>query len=228
VLRDLPADVRARFEAKGVRNIRNYAGPEGGGRFDPWKLKRWDEVFGTTDRAVVERVCAANGFDLTWKPDGGIRLVNVQPAVKKHPATGEPVWFNHAQVFHLSAVPAEYRRIAARQGQLRYDALARVAAATIAMKRRTTSDDDQAMCCTYGDGTPIPDTDMDRVRDAIWKNMVFFKWRKGDVLVIDNDAVAHGRMPYSGDRVVAVAWSGRSAREGAPRAVAEGPRTALA
>src|SRR6185295_8348316 len=49
VYQDLPADVRARFEAKGVRNVRNYAGPRGGGRFDPWKLKRWDEVFGTTD-----------------------------------------------------------------------------------------------------------------------------------------------------------------------------------
>jgi pimeloyl-ACP methyl ester carboxylesterase/alpha-ketoglutarate-dependent taurine dioxygenase len=210
VLADLPAEVRARFEAKGVRNVRNYAGPGGSGRFDRldrWKLKRWDEMFGTTDPAAVARACAANGFDLTWKNDGRLRLVNVQPAVKKHPVTGEPVWFNHTQVFHLSAVPAEYRRIATRQGQLRYDGLARVADAMLAMKRRRVSDDDQAMHATFGDGTPIPDADMDAVRDAIWKNMVFFNWRKGDVLVIDNDAVAHGRMPYTGERVVAVAWA---------------------
>ncbi len=207
VYQDLPADVRARFEATGVKNIRNYAGPEGGGRLDLWKLKRWDEMFGTTDRAAVARACRDNGFDLTWKPDGGLRLVNVQPAAKAHPVTGAPVWFNHAQVFHLSAVPAEYRRIAARQGQLRYAALARVAAAAVRVKQRTTADEDQAMHCTHGDGTPITDADMDAVRDAIWENMVFFKWRRGDVLVIDNDAVAHGRMPYSGPRVVAVAWA---------------------
>ena len=48
---------------------------------------------------------------------------------------------------------------------------------------------------------------MDRVRDAICKNMVFLKWRKGDVLVIDNDSVSHGRMPYQGPRTVAVAWA---------------------
>ena len=60
---------------------------------------------------------------------------------------------------------------------------------------------------TFGDGTPIPDEDMDQVREAIWKNMVFFKWRRGDVLIIDNDAVAHGRMPYRGPRAVAVCWA---------------------
>lgn len=48
VYADLDPEVRARFVARGVRNIRNYAGPEGGGRFDLWKLKRWDEMFQTT------------------------------------------------------------------------------------------------------------------------------------------------------------------------------------
>ncbi len=207
VYRDLPPDVRARFESRGVKNIRNYAGPNGGNRLDPWKLKRWDEMFGTTDRAAVARSCEANGFDLTWKPDGGLRLVNVQPAAKKHPVTGEPVWFNHTQVFHLSAVPDEYRRIADRQGQLRYVALAGVARAAVRLRRRAVPDEDQAMHCTHGDGTPIADGDMDAVRDAIWQNMVFFKWRKGDVLIIDNDSVAHGRMPYTGPRQIAVAWA---------------------
>jgi pimeloyl-ACP methyl ester carboxylesterase/alpha-ketoglutarate-dependent taurine dioxygenase len=207
VYRDLPEDVRARFEAKGIRNVRNYSGPENRRRFDPWKLKRWDEMFHTTDRDVVARACEENGFDLTWKPDGGLRLVNVQPAVKKHPVTGEPVWFNHAQVFHLSAVPAEYRRIATRQGQLRHAVLAGVAGAAVRIRRRTTADEEQAMHCTHGDGTPIAEADMDALRDAIWKNMVFFKWRLGDVLVIDNDAVSHGRMPYAGPRQIAVAWA---------------------
>jgi pimeloyl-ACP methyl ester carboxylesterase/alpha-ketoglutarate-dependent taurine dioxygenase len=207
VYRDLDPEVRARFVAKGVRNVRNYAGPGGGARLDLWKLKRWDEMFGTPDRAEVERLCRENGFDFAWRPGGALRLVNVQPAARLHPGTGEPVWFNHAQVFHLSAVPAEYRRIAARLGRLRYAALAGVAEAAVRVRSRTSGDLDQAMHCTYGDGTPIPDGDMDRVRDAIWKNMVFFKWRQGDVLVIDNAAVAHGRMPYEGPRKIAVAWA---------------------
>ena len=122
--------------------------------------------------------------------------------------TGEPVWFNHAQVFHLSAVPAEYRRIAARAGRSSATRRSpRVAEAAVRLEARAAGAEDQAMHCTFGDGTPIADDDMDAVRDAIWKNMVFFKWRRGDVLVIDNDAVAHGRMPYAGPRTVAVAWA---------------------
>jgi alpha-ketoglutarate-dependent taurine dioxygenase len=63
------------------------------------------------------------------------------------------------------------------------------------------------MHCTFGDGEEIPDHAMDAVRDAIWSNMVFFPWRRGDVLVIDNARVAHGRMPYRGPRKIVVAWS---------------------
>jgi hypothetical protein len=206
VYADLDPEVRARFVAKGVRNIRNYAGPEGGGRFDLWKLKRWDEMFQTTDRAKVEAACEANGFEPTWLPGGRLRLVNTQPAAKLHPETGEPTWFNHSQVFHLSAVEGEYRRIAARLGKPRYSVLASVAAAAVRAKK-LGSPLDQAMHCTFGDGTPISDGDMDHVRDAVWKNMVFIPWRKGDVVAIDNFAVSHGRMPYQGPRTVAVAWA---------------------
>jgi pimeloyl-ACP methyl ester carboxylesterase len=208
VARDLDPEVRDRFVQRGVRNIRNYDGPGGGGgRFDLWKLKRWDEMFRTTDRAVVEQKCRENGLEAEWGAGGKLRLVNTQPALKAHPVTGEAVWFNHSQVFHLSAVPAEYRRIAKRMGPLPYAGLAAVAAAAVRLKSRTQGPGDQAMHCTYGDGTPIPDEDMDKVRDAIWSNLVFFKWRKGDVLMIDNDAVAHGRMPYRGPRTVAVCWA---------------------
>jgi alpha-ketoglutarate-dependent taurine dioxygenase len=48
---------------------------------------------------------------------------------------------------------------------------------------------------------------MELVRDAIWDNMVFIRWRAGDVVAIDNFAVAHGRMPYEGPRKVAVCWA---------------------
>jgi hypothetical protein len=206
VVKDLDPAVLDRFARLGVRNIRNYDGPGGGNKLDLWKLKRWDEMFRTTDRAEVEAKCRENGLDPTWGPNGRLRLTNVQPAIKMHPVTGEAVWFNHSQVFHLSAVPAEYRRIAARMGAVPYAGLALVAEAAVRLKARQGAEE-QAMHCTYGDGSPIPDSDMDAVRDAIWKNMVFFKWRKGDVLIIDNEAVAHGRMPYDGPRTVAVCWA---------------------
>lgn len=206
MLADLDPAVRARFESRGVRNIRNYCGPEGGSRFDLWKLKRWDEMFGTTDRAEVERVCAEQHFECTWKPGNRLALTNSQPAVRSHPETGEPVWFNHSQVFHLSAAPGELRRIARLQRPLRNGALTLLSSLIVAAKKRGPVED-QAMHCTYGDGTPIADEDMEAVRDAIWKNMVRFRWQVGDVVAIDNFAVSHGRMPYAGPRMITVCWA---------------------
>ena len=206
VVRDLDPAVRARFEKRGVRNVRNYAGPGGGSKLDLWKLKRWDEMFQTTDRAIVEEKCRQNGFDFRWKDDGRLELTNAQPAMKPHPVTGEPVWFNHSQVFHLSAAPGEYRRIAQRQGS-RYRALWVVSSLMVRAKRALVKPDDQAMECTFGDGSPISDADMEAVRAAIWKNMIAFQWQLGDVLAIDNRSISHGRMPYRGPRTIAVCWA---------------------
>jgi alpha-ketoglutarate-dependent taurine dioxygenase len=48
---------------------------------------------------------------------------------------------------------------------------------------------------------------MQKVRDAIWKNMVAFRWQQGDVVAIDNFGVAHGRLPFSGPRKITVCWA---------------------
>ncbi len=77
----------------------------------------------------------------------------------------------------------------------------------VRMKRAAVAPDDQAMDCTYGDGAPIPDQDMEALRDAIWKNLIAFQWQRGDVLAIDNRAISHGRMPYQGPRNIAVCWA---------------------
>jgi alpha-ketoglutarate-dependent taurine dioxygenase len=205
VWRALDPAVRERFAARGVTNVRNYAGPEGGAWWDPWKLKRWDEMFGTTDKDAVTRRAEQEGFTPEWDGER-LRLVNTQPAMKPHPRTGEPVWFNHSQVFHLDAVPAEYGRIAGRLGA-RWHAWGALARGLLGLKRLAQRDDEQAMHCTYGDGSPIPAADMEAVREAIWANLVAIPWQRGDVLAIDNDAVSHGRMPYRGERLVVVAWA---------------------
>ena len=86
---------------------------------DPVQLKRWDEMFLTTDRATVEENCRDEGFTPTWLPGGRLRLVSEQPALRSHPETGEPVWHNHVQVFHAGTGAAEYRRIFGERRNLR-------------------------------------------------------------------------------------------------------------
>lgn len=207
VYRDLDPGVRARFVEKGVRNVRNYSGPGSGNAASPWQLKPWHELFGTSDPARVEEICRENDFQLEWLPGGKLRLINVQPAVRPHPVTNEPVWFNHSQVFHLSQAAGEYRRIARRQDRLRMVALFLIARTLAGIQRVRLDENDLAMHCTYGDGSPIPVSDLEAVRDAIWKNLRPFRWQQGDVVWLDNRAISHGRMPYRGPRRVVVAWA---------------------
>ena len=201
--------MRGRFGRGGLRIIRNYGGPSGAGRFDLWQLKRWDEIFQTTDRAVVEAKCAAQGVftDLRWGPGDRLRLISEHEALREHPETGAPVWFNHAQVFHLSAAPAELRRIYRRTGELRSLALWRFAQVVVAGKRRFNRADEQALHCTHRDGREIAEDDLEHLRDTIWRHMIAEPWRAGDMVVIDNFAVSHGRLPYHGPRQVVVAWA---------------------
>ncbi len=46
---------------------------------------------------------------------------------------------------------------------------------------------------SYGDGSEIPEKTLDHVRDRVWNNLVFNRWEQGDVLLIDNFRVSHGR-----------------------------------
>jgi len=206
VWRDLDPAVRERFESGGLRIVRNYAGPSGGGRFDLWQLKRWDEMFLTTDRAAVEAQCKEQGFEPEWTGDDGLRLVSTQPVHRDHPVTGEPVWHNHVTTFHTSQAAGEYAHIHRLRPSARTFALLQLARGLSWLQRRKPVDE-RAMECTYRDGREIPDADLDHVRDVVWRHLVIEPWQRGDVVAIDNHSTSHGRLPYAGPRTVAICWA---------------------
>lgn len=208
VYRDLDPWIRDEFERRGIRNIRNYDGPDTPRKaLDFWKLKRWDDLFGTTDRARVEQAARDQQMELAWLPQGRLRLTNTQPAVRPHPVTGDEVWFNHTQVFHGAAARHEYDHIARRQKSLRAHGFHAITTVMTGFKNLTTRPIDQGMHCTFADGGEIPERFIRHLQDTIWKHMRFFHWRQGDILVLDNRSTSHGRMPYRGPRDILVAWT---------------------
>jgi hypothetical protein len=65
-----------------------------------------------------------------------------------------------------------------------------------------------ALNTSFGDGSPITIKEMNQIRAAVHKNMVFSRWEKGDVMCIDNFSTSHGRQPTTDKgRTVIVAWS---------------------
>ena len=60
----------------------------------------------------------------------------------------------------------------------------------------------------YGDGSPIETSVIAEIREAYRQAAVTFSWRRGDILMVDNMRVAHGRAPFVGPRKILVAMSG--------------------
>ena len=99
-------------------------------------------------------------------------------------------WFNQAHAFHLSTLDA-----------------AVLEALLVEM-----TEDDLPRNAYYGDGSPIESSVIAEIREAYRQAAVTFPWRAGDIMMLDNMQVAHGRAPFTGARKVLVAMSGRIAK----------------
>jgi alpha-ketoglutarate-dependent taurine dioxygenase len=163
--------------AKGVMYQRNY-----GLGID----LSWQEAFQTTDPAQVESYCRRSSIAWEWL-DGRRRLRTrqVRPAVAQHPSSGELVWFNQAHLFHTSALDVPARE--ALHAEYSEEELPRQA--------------------FLGDGAPIPSEFLDDIRRAYRESLRIFAWLRGDILLLDNMLIAHGRKAFTGDRRVFVAMA---------------------
>jgi alpha-ketoglutarate-dependent taurine dioxygenase len=140
----------------------------------------WQVVFQTDDRADVARYCEEHGIEHEWRDAETLRTAQTAQGVARHPVTGERVFFNQAHLFHRSSLDPE------------------VAASLIDLFGRDALPRDAC----FGDGTDIPDAHLDVVRAAFRDSAVRFRWEAGDVLLLDNMRMAHGRRPYTGSRRV--------------------------
>jgi alpha-ketoglutarate-dependent taurine dioxygenase len=176
VLARLDPALRRRFEADGVLYVRNYnLGVD----------LTWQQAFDTQDRAEVERRGRELGIALEWGPDDLLTTRQVAQATTRHRITGEPVWFNQAHLFHISALePAVQEALLGAFGQ---DGLPRNA--------------------YYGNGAPIEASALEEIRGVYRELQREFPWQSGDVLVIDNVLMTHGRTPFRGPRSILVAMS---------------------
>lgn len=145
----------------------------------------WEDVFQTTDRSAVDRFCQEAGIEAEWKPGNRLRTQQRCQGIARHPATGESVWFNQAHLFHRSSLdPILLEKLIEAFGK---DGLPRDA--------------------HYGDGRPIEASVLEEIRAAYDEESVAFPWEPGDLLMVDNMLVAHGRRPFRGERKILVAMA---------------------
>jgi alpha-ketoglutarate-dependent taurine dioxygenase len=162
--------------------------------YQPGLGRSWQDIFRTTDRSEVQAHCRRENLEYSW--DGDIlRTSAVRPAVLEHPVTRELSWFNQAQHWHTWCLDEATR--SALESLLGKEGMPRQ--------------------CLYGDGTPIPDEVMAQILQVYQELELSLPWRPGDVMVLDNILMAHGRNPLSGPRKLLVAMGDLTSFDQSPQ-----------
>lgn len=175
VLRYLDKNIIEEFKKKQVMYVRNYTSG-----ID----LSWQEVFQTESKAEVEAFCYENGIAWQWS-DNGPELTTKQvcQATTLHPITGDEVWFNQAHLFHISSLSKhDSESLISELGQ-----------------------NNLTRNSFYGDNSELNDEYLEQIRCAYDLATIKFPWQRGDVLILDNVLMAHGRTPYEGERKIVVA-----------------------
>jgi hypothetical protein len=142
---------------------------------------------GVADVAVGAKIDME--LDLKWAEDekDGLRLMAFSPPqspVNRHPATGDPAWFCNVHSH------SRYLRDT-RDGDL---------PETSGASKLNRTD------MFYGDGTPIPREHLEHIDEVTMRNLVYVPMEEGDVVLVDNYQVMHGRDVFEGERLHAVTW----------------------
>lgn len=193
ITRRIDPAVRTRFEEKGgLRLRRTLPGPDSVGD-RPGVPKPWTEVFGTADPADVERIATRKGWDITWLEDESVQLwQEILPAMKTHPRTGETVWFNQAHIF----APEASLRWASRDG--RKEQWRRLSWAY--------ADNPELVDHVFhGDGDQVAAADAEHLFGVFVDCEIPVRWKRGDLLLLDNILAVHGRTSFEGERRVLAA-----------------------
>ncbi|NLR69214.1 hypothetical protein HGH92_33260 [Chitinophaga varians] len=175
VLEKLSAPLVNDFRKKGITYVRNLHGGQGLG-------PSWQEAFESEDKNFINDYCAKHHITVEWRNDGTGRFIQTRPAIRLHPQTNEELWFNQVDQFYPQIYGPEV-----------FDAL-------LAMSNGIK--ENLPMYATFGDGTDIPLEYIQEIIKVLEEVTIPVSWEKGDLLIVDNMASLHGRLPYKGNRKI--------------------------
>ncbi|KAH6892889.1 hypothetical protein B0T10DRAFT_527473 [Thelonectria olida] len=165
---------------EGKQNQFNWAGEHSFGQ----EFQLGDDL--ETRKIKVEKQVRRLTDDFRWLGDDALELTQHIPGLRRVPGSQKPVWFNGLVGRH---------GITRDIGALEPPHIGR--------------DGMTYLPCVYGDGTPIPRAYLDKLIDVIDKEEIFLTLEEGDMLLVDNFQVSHGREPWEGERQILVSmWDG--------------------
>lgn len=174
VYQSIPVEIIEEFEKRGGWMLQRHY-VEG---FGPSIFK----AFAMDSVAEITAYCESVGVQLEQRGEQHFVTRQINPTVHYHPGSNLPLWFNHVAFWHPSSLCPKVRQ------QL----------------QQNMPDAAFPFHTFFADGTEIPESYLDAIRSALQQQEVLFDWQQGDVLVLDNWRVSHGRKPFIGNRKVLV------------------------
>lgn len=147
----------------------------------------WKWAFQTESKEEAERYFKSNDISWQWHDGGFINLSTqqVRAMALSHPETGDKCWFNHCTTFHVETLESTTRQFI----------------------QNSFEEHEYPYHTYFGDGSTIDKETITCLKEIYEEETVVFEWQRGDVLMVDNLSVAHGRQPFEGDRLVLTAMS---------------------
>ncbi|KAK1826184.1 taurine catabolism dioxygenase [Podospora conica] len=155
-----------------------------------------DDDTETARRKIEAEISRLPGTTWEWENQsdenrlGDLRVFRVLPAIRNHPRTGQPAFFNNAVSRFLNALSSD-----------------------TLLPPHLNSEGEYQPPVFYGDGSLIPREYLDSAVEYIYKTRALVSWTAGDVLLLDNHSVQHAREPWVGERkLLASLWDEPVAR----------------
>lgn len=194
---------------QGVRYENYYPNASVDSRFVPWQSS-----FKTEDKAEVAHLLKEGNFEFEWTASGGLRKWNVLSPFKDHPVTGEKMWVNmivanHASYFHDHPSFPELANIPYTDPEPISAAIPTATApSTPAFAPQQHQQQQQHVPegfeypfnIKYGDGSNVPYSVIQTLRGLAWERAKAPSAENGDLLIVDNYRVQHGRLGYEAPR----------------------------
>ena len=175
------------LKEKGVRYTYNFRSPDRKTGMESMDLfhRTWPDAYSTNDNAEVEAICRKRGLECSWLPDGSLSTIHNAPGFVNHPRTGATVWFN-------SIATIAFTRTNLGEG---YDEI---------VKAYESNGLQLPVVTTHADGSELDEDEVEKLFPLLEEITVAVPWQAGDVMLVDNISVAHGRNPFTGTRNVQV------------------------
>lgn len=172
------------LQQKGVKYVYRYGvtkvlSSTGASIFDAYgqHVKSGDNEM--TIRKKIEQEVRRHSHEFEWHEDGSLSVTHVVPIIRKHEDFALTTWFGN-----LTSAWGRSKHHGATRPPYRGD------------------DGSYHPPPLYGDGTIIESYYLDLALAIAESAQVLVKWEQGDMVLLDNYAVLHSRLPWTGKRTV--------------------------